>query len=293
MVSAIKLKLVKKSSLIFRAIFFLLCITGFSLFLGLSPAFSEISPRSFDHSAWQKFLQSFVNEKGEVDYRGVTKDPSLLVAYLNKIAALSPQDVTETNEAWPREERLALLINLYNASIINAIRQHYPVHEMHNIPNVWEIQNIKYGPKKLSLDRLKLENLIGVYRDEKIYFALACGAKACPRLIQEAYTGPRVEGQLFLAVREFVNDPNRNRIIPGKKKIEISRLFQWYGSDFNLDFGVFENDRGLPPSEFSILSFLAYYLEDAAKVTYLEDGNFKIKYLPFDWSLNEWNRDAA
>lgn len=272
---------------------FFISLLSFSLCFGLPAGFSESAPRGFDHSAWQKFLTQFVNDAGEVDYRGVVKDPALLEEYLNGVASLSLEDVQETNEAWPREERLALLINLYNATVVDVIRKNYPVRKINDIPNVWESQGIRYGPKKLSLDSLRLEKLMAVYHDEKIHFALACGSRACPRLITEVYTGPRVEGQLFLAVREFVNDPVRNRIIPGKKKIEVSRIFQWYASDFTLDFGVFENDYGLHPSDFAILSFLAYYLEDAAQIAYLESGKFKIKYLPFDWSLNEWVRNAS
>ncbi len=239
----------------------------------------------YDHSGFQKILTQFVNEKGEVDYQGIKKDPALLESYLAKVAKLNLQEV---RREWPREERMALFINLYHAGVMNAVRKHYPVREMNDIPNVWEETSVKMGLRGLSLNQIRQHELIAVFHDGKIDLALSCGARSCPKLSREVFTGPRVEGQLFLAARSFVNDPTLNKIIPGKRKIEISRLFKWYAADFNLDFGVFENDKGLAPQDYAVLSFLAYYLEDADQVATLEENKIKIRYLPFDWSLNEW-----
>jgi len=38
----------------------------------------------------------------------------------------------------------------------------------------------------------------------------------------------------------------------------------------------------------SILSFLIYYSEDLQKIEFLEEGRYKIKYMPFDPELNDW-----
>ncbi|HXV27862.1 MAG TPA: hypothetical protein VD913_02755, partial [bacterium] len=48
-----------------------------------------------------------------------------------------------------------------------------------------------------------------------------------------------------------------------------------------------ENDLKRSPQQMAVLSFIAHYLEDAKKIEYLEEGRYKIKYLPFDWDLNE------
>ena len=46
-------------------------------------------------------------------------------------------------------------------------------------------------------------------------------------------------------------------------------------------------------TENSVLSFVAYYQDDAERITYLEERRYKIKYLPFDWNLNEWQADQG
>ena len=138
-----------------------------------------------------------------------------------------------------------------------------------------------------------MKNLMGVYRDEKIHLVLSMAAKSGPKLPTEAFTGPKVEGQLFLLTRKFVMDPAYVDVTPGRKKIRISRIFKWYGKDFNLDFGVPEPSDNVSKSDSAILSFLAYYLEDEAKGDYLQQAKYKIEYLPFDWSLNDWKKGAV
>ena len=140
---------------------------------------------------------------------------------------------------------------------------------------------------------MRKEFLIGTFRDAKIHTALSCAARSGPMLSQDAFTGPKIEAQLFMAARRFVHDAERNDIRPGKKKIYLSKIFEWYYVDFNMDFGAFENEKGLSRRDYAVLSFITNYLEDAGKIQYLEDGGYKVKYLPFDWTLNDWKRSAS
>jgi hypothetical protein len=178
-------------------------------------------------------------------------------------------------------------VNAYNAAVVRAVITHYPVESMLRIPGIWDMEIIRVADEPKSLNEIRRADLMDNFRDEKIHFALACGAVDCPALSREAYAGPKVEGQLFQAVRNFVNNPYRVVIVPGEKKIRLSRIFQWYGEDFRIDFAVFPDDQRFSILENSVLSFLAYYLEDARKVDHLESRQFKIKYLPFNWRLND------
>lgn len=225
-----------------------------------------------------------MNEQGEVDYRAAQKDPSLLHRYLEQLVGVDFRDFSDN---WPREEKLALWLNAYHAGVIRVILDHYPIKSIHDIPGVWDLPVLKIGDNSFSLNDIRTRELMEFFRDEKIHVALACGAKSCPRFRREAYTGPRVEGQLFLATREFVNNPQFNRIVPGEKKIWISRLFKWYAQDFMLDFGSPATEFDFTPEETAILAFITHYLEDPQKVEYLEEGGYKIQYLSFEWGLNE------
>ena len=243
----------------------------------------------FDHSEWDRFLKKFVNEKGEVNYLAAHKESALLDAYLTKLKQIPAGEF----KGWPREEKIAVLINAYNAGIIKLILTHYPVKTVMNIPGFWDQEAIELGtPRVYSLNQIENEELRKGFRDEKILFALSKGAKGSPRLRQEAYTSLHLEGQLYLATREFANDETKNQIEPGKKKLHLSKLFKWYADDFLLNWGNFPEGNKWDPEETAVLSFFAHYLEDSKKVEYLKEGEYKVGYSTFDWHLNEWSQGS-
>ena len=241
--------------------------------------------KPYDHSPWDAFLKKFVNEKGEVNFAAVKKDPELLKAYLHQLRKVRQFDFLQ----WPREEKIALWINAYHAAAVKTAVRHYPVKSLQEIPSAWETKLLKVGKSQYSLNQIRSEQLIEQFHDEKIHFALSCMAKSCPQLSRDAYTGPKLEGQLYEAVRKFINDPQKNSIDPEKKKVQVSKMFKWYGPDFRFNFGKPDNEKGLSKEEFSFLSFISYYLDDSAQGTFLQEGRYKIRYLPFDWSLNDWH----
>lgn len=257
-------------------------------FFSVLPNLAAQAP-GFDHSLWDQFLKRVVNERGEVNYQAAAQDSSLLNAYLEKLKQV---DEVALRQQWPREEKLAFWINAYHAGIVQAVLAHYPVKSLLEIPSVWDIDAVQVGSHHYSLNNLRQRELIGTFRDEKIDTALACGARSCPAFSREAYTGPRVEGQLFLAAQRFVNDPVLNRIEPQAKKLQISKIFKWYAQDFKLDFSSEERDPRFSEEEYAVLSFLANYLKDENKIQYLEESRYKLKYLDFDWSLSEWRSES-
>jgi len=261
----------------------------------LLAAFAVIIPRGAfaainNHSTWDDFLKQFVNQEGQVDFQGIHSDPTLLNQYNQQLKEL---DFVDFDRNWPREEKLALWLNAYHAGILKIINQHYPIRSIHDIPGVWNLPIVEIGNGSFSLNQIRNNKLIQVYRDEKIHLALACGAKSCPRFPRESFVGLRVEGQLFIATRELVNDPVYSKIIPGEKKVWLSRIFKWYAADFKLDFGYSDDILHFTEEEAAVLSFMVHYLESLDKIEYLEEGKYKVKYLPFDWSLNEWRPSAV
>ena len=266
------------------SIFILVCVFPAGLY----------ASTAFDHSAWDAFLKKNVNGKGEVDYRSIAKDPKDLNGYLESLMAVNESEMG----AWPREEKLAFWLNAYHAVLIKLVIENYPVTSVQRIPSFWDIALFHFGKRsadqrQYSLNDIHMKNLIGVYHDEKIHLALSVAAKSGPKLMRGAFTGPKVEGQLFLLTKQFVTDPAHVDITLGRKKIRISKIFKWYEKDFKLDFGTPEPRGKFSEEDNAVLSFLAYYLENEAKVEYLQEAQYKIEYPQFDWSLNDWKRGAA
>ena len=246
----------------------------------------------FDHSDWDKFLKKFVNDKGEVNYQAAKTDPSLLDGYLEILKAIP----IEQFDDWPREERIAVLINAYNAGVIRSILKYYPTKTVMNIPGFWEQQQIQVGslPKEKggngrprSLNQVE-GDLLTTFRDEKIIFALSKGAKGSPKLQREAYDGVHLDGQLYNVTRAFVNDSEKNPIDPVGKKVVLSRIFKWQSGTFMFNWGDYPEERRWDPQEMAVLSFFAHYLDDPQKVEFLKNGKYKVKFSIFDWDLNDW-----
>lgn len=268
---------------------------GFSLkrllwicLLALSFSGEVRAAEPYDYAPWDAFLKKNVNEKGEVAYRAIVKDPQELDACFARLTAVSLSELASL----PREEALAFWLNAYHLVLIKQVVENYPVTSVQKIPSFWDIAMFHFGAavkgqKQYSLNNIRVNELMGVFHDEKIHLALSLAARGGPKMMREAFTGPRVEGQLFLLTRQFVNNPVLVDIKPGRKKIRLSKIFKWYAKDFNLDFGTPEPFGKFSATDTAVLSFLAYYLEDESKGEFLQEANYKIQYPAFDWSLND------
>ena len=117
-----------------------------------------------------------------------------------------PQSSTSTSPPWPtapidelgRDERLALLINAYNAFTLRLILDHYPVASITDIPadQRWDAVRWRLAGETYSLNQIEHELVRPNFREPRIHFALVCAAVGCPPLRTEAYTGELLEEQL-------------------------------------------------------------------------------------------------
>jgi len=76
--------------------------------------------------------------------------------------------------------------------------------------------------------------------------------------------------QLDDSTRAFVNDPKSNYL--SSNTLYVSKIFKWFSEDFNKDVIGF---------------FLKYAKDDFKKELESKRKEIKIKYLHYDWSLNE------
>ena len=158
---------------------------------------------------------------------------------------------------------------------------------VNGITGFWDLPIVPVGRNSYSLNQVQDDFLLRQFRDEKVIFALTSGTRSSPALRREAYTGPKLEGQLYLVVRGFVNARPENQIELGGKKVTLSRLFKWQAMHFLMNWGDSPGEVRWDPFERAALSFIAHFLEDPKKVEYLREGDYKVKYVPYDWRLNQ------
>ncbi|MFH0728317.1 MAG: hypothetical protein V2B19_18510 [Pseudomonadota bacterium] len=71
-----------------------------------------------------------------------------------------------------------------------------------------------------------------------------------------------------------------------KKNVYFSSIFKWYGEDFIARYSPATGFTGLDKTERAVANFYSPYLT-AEDSNILSVGGYSVKYLDYDWSLNE------
>ncbi|MDH5637147.1 MAG: DUF547 domain-containing protein [Nitrospinota bacterium] len=226
-----------------------------------------------DHAIFSKLLVEFV-EEGRVDYPGLAKNRERLDQYLTVLAA-----VTETQiNAWEEPDRIAFLINLYNAATLKLILDHYPVKSIKDIggwfSTPWEAPVVQLFGGAVTLDTIEHGILRKRHNEPRIHAALVCAAMGCPPLRSEAFVGRRLEEQLNGQMRRFLSIATKNRVDRAAGVVHLSPIFKWYKGDFE------KEGR-------SVLDFLRPYWSDTVKGYFANQHEWRIKYTFYNWSLNK------
>ena len=221
-----------------------------------------------DHSKFDGLLKTYVDSTGWVDYPGLLSSRDQLRQYLSLLSKNPP------DSSWSQQEKLAYWINTYNAFTIELVLQHYPIQSIREIgssiqiPFVnspWDIKFIEIGDRLIDLNHIEHSILRAQFDEPRIHFAINCASISCPKLLNGAYRAENLDEQLERQTKAFINDPTRNQI--GMDKVRVSRIFTWFQSDFT--------EKG------SLLDYLSAYS------TVRISNNAIIRYLEYDWSLNE------
>ena len=77
------------------------------------------------------------------------------------------------------------------------------------------------------------------------------------------------------STKVFLMDVRRNRYDPENRTLELSPIFKWYGGDFEKTSG-------------SVQAFVASRItNDPPTQEQIQRREVKIRYLDYDWSLND------
>jgi hypothetical protein len=235
---------------------------------------------AFDHSysSWDALLSQNVKLEGaksSVDYKAFVKEKKELKSIAEKFSAVKKDEYN----SWSKEQKLSFLINAYNVFTIQLIVDHYPVDSIKSRKITWLSPFKKdffslFG-KEMSLGHLEHEILRKDFKEARIHFAINCASIGCPALMDEAFRAKDLEQQLEKAAKLFANDKTRNRLDKKEQELQISKIFDWFESDFKRDFG-------------SVKAFFLKYAEltEEEKRLLLKDST-DIDYLDYDWKLNE------
>jgi hypothetical protein len=252
------------------------------------PAVAQVQAFDPTHAAWTSMLRKHVRllrggQATQVAYAGFAADRAALKIYLDSLSAVTPAAFA----GWPRAERQAFLINAYNAFTVELILTRWP--DLKSIKDLGNVFSSPWKPKwitllgaKVSLDDIEHEMLRkrGDYDDPRVHFAVNCASIGCPALREEAFVASRLDAQMDEQTLRFMSDRTRNRFNAQRGRLELSKIFDWYGEDFRL------GHRGIT----SLGAFAALYADQladaAADRERIRTGRVDIAFTDYDWSLN-------
>lgn len=235
------------------------------------PAVGEV-----DHAAYDALLRKYVDDRGLIAYASWKADADDVKALDDYLALLSCVDLRKpaSNEA-----RLAYWINAYNAVTLRGILREYPTSSIRNHAaklagyNIWKDLLLWVDGRRFSLDDIEHQTLRKM-GEPRIHFALVCASKGCPPLLNRAYAAEQLDTQLAANARRFFARPENFRADAASRTVWLSSLLSWYGSDFAS--GPREQLRLLRP-----------YLPAPENLAWVEGPGVQVRYLDYDWSLND------
>lgn len=246
-------------------------LMSFLLFshLGLATSYDP------SHTVWSTWLKKFTQVAGPVttvNYKQAQTDIALLNTYIASVEDMSKGQYDKL----PNNEKLAFLINAYNAFTVKWILQHYPVKSIKDtggfLSSPWKKKFFKLFGEEQSLDGIEHGIIRKDFQEPRIHFAVVCASKGCPALKGEAYTAAKLDEQLETSARNFLNDKERNYYNAEENRFFLSKIFDWYGEDFKKKMG-------------SVQAFVAPRMASSPSPDKLQDSS--LKFLDYDWSLNE------
>ena len=227
---------------------------------------------SFSHELFDQVLQEHVDENGQVNYTKLKANPKKLEAYLDLLAFAKPDDLSYN-------ERLTFWINAYNALVIKGVINHYPTTSVRKIKffnGFFSRLKFQVAGKMYSLNQIEHDTIRAEFVEPRVHFVLVCASHSCPPLWNRAYSAETLEERLETATFNFIQNPEQVRIDRPKRHVYVSKIFKWYDDDFKEGYD-------------GVTDFLADYLppEDAE---FLESTDVKLRYLDYDWSLNDQHK---
>jgi hypothetical protein len=246
----------------------------------------------FDHSVYDTLLRKRV-ENGLVDYKGIKQNPEHLEKYLNQLKNVDP----DSFQTWSKDAKKAFWINAYNAITLKGIVEQYPIeyggflerlrfpkNSIRQINDFWNTVFVPIMGKALTLDDIEHKILRKRYDDPRIHFVLVCASLGCPILESNAFTAETLDTRLDSATHRFIRNTNQVRVDKDENVLYLSSILDWYKEDFRysekVDLESYNNKTK------GIVEFVMKYISES-NADYIKENQPEIKYLDYDWSLNE------
>lgn len=205
------------------------------------------------------------------------------------------------------QEKLAFWINLYNMLMIDAVIHYQIEGSVNEVVGIFNRAGYDVGGYFFSLHDIE-QGILRANRghpaiigtqfakhdprsafvmqilDPRIHFALVCASESCPAIA--IYSPEKIDNQLDMATGNFINSSEVKFDVTAKK-VYLSKIFQWYASDFGASFSVTLGFGDASP----VLHWIAPYLINLDEQSQImtNANKFTALFMNYRWSLNTIN----
>jgi hypothetical protein len=245
----------------------------------------------FSHETFRPVLERFVNERGRVDYAGLTEDQLPLDRYYFLVSKYSPDSHPEF---FPGEhDRLAYWINAYNVAVLKLVLAHYPITSVLDLgpplplfflpreSGFFIFQRVIMGGKGRNLWHWENRVIRRRFREPRVHFALNCASRDCPRLARHPYVSARLDKQLDGAARTFCAEERNVQVDAEARTVHLSAIFEWFRGDF-VDWYA----KHHPEHEATLLRYVALYVPPERAQQLDAAAGYALHFRSYDWRLN-------
>ena len=241
------------------------------------------------HKAWDDLLRKHVRyleggNASQVSYAGLARERAQLKAVLDAYQAVTRAEF----DAWTKPQQQAFLINAYNAFTVEKILRRYPdiksIRDYGTVfGNPWKDKFFTLFGQPAYLDQVEHEILRkeGTYDDPRVHVAVVCASVGCPMLRNEAFVAERLDAQMDDAMRRFLSDRKRNRYNAQSGKLEVSRIFDWYGKDFE------KGHKGYTSVKATLARYADLLASTPEERAAVKEQRAEVSFLEYDWALND------
>ncbi|MGB5636839.1 MAG: DUF547 domain-containing protein [Waterburya sp.] len=238
--------------------------------------------KSFSYQDYGEVLKTYVNDQGLVDYAALQTNRSQLDQFNQSLGEVN----AETYGSWNEAEQIAFLINAYNAFTLQSIIDQEPLKDsIRDISGVWNRRKFILAGEEKTLDNIEHDTIRKNFNEPRIHVALVCAAMSCPPLRNEPFLPEKLDTQLDEQTVKFASSPHGFSLDQQDKRVYLSSIFKWYGQDFEQTYGTKTKFNGNDKQR-AVLNYFSPVLNSESQ-KFLEQGDYKVKYLDYDWSLNK------
>ena len=270
------------------------------LFAAVAAAWIAVAPRTpppaqagLDrlHAPLDGILDLYVRD-GLVYYRALRSERGALDRY---VAALDGPSAGEL-AARPRAEQIAFWINAYNALVLRAVIDHYPIRgrapeyppsSLRQVPGAFDRIARRVAGRSLTLDAIE-RDVLAAFGDPRVFLALGRGSVGGGRLRSEAFTGARLDAQLQQVAAEFPTRSELLRVDPLREQISVTPILSWRAEAFITAYA--EKVQGpaanRSPIERALVAFISPHMLPAERA-FVERNQFTVVFHEYDWRLND------